>query len=65
MQNVSGKIFHTVGKTFQLDCDFAFQIGWERLISISNFSDRWYCIVTVWYWKDTVVPISSFSLSKK
>lgn len=60
-----GKFFTPWEKTFQLACDFASQVGRERVVNISNAGDHGYCIVTVWYWEDAVIPASSFSRPKK
>ena len=60
-----GKFFTPWEKTFQLACDFATRIGRERVVNISNDNDQGYCIVTVWYWEDTIDPVSSFSQPKK
>ena len=37
---------------FQSACDFATQIGRERLINISHSEDNQKGVVTVWFWSD-------------
>lgn len=37
---------------FQQACEFATQIGKERLISISHSADHSRGVVTVWYWSE-------------
>ncbi len=56
------KIFTPWEKTLQSVCDFATRIGRERIVNISNTSDR---SVTVWYWEDVDAASDSSSSQPK